>query len=88
MPSVGAKPGRIPLVHNGKSVFVINEHHGEVIYLKWNPMEKMLATGGHNDNYVDVWDFAIIGSHIGDNSVVANMIGTSASTPKSVNPRL
>ena len=47
----------IPLVNNGTSIQVINEHHGEVIYLKWNPLQKLLATGGHNDNIVDIWDF-------------------------------
>jgi WD40 repeat protein len=37
-------------------VHILNEHQGEVIFLKWNPLQKLLATGGQNDNVVDVWD--------------------------------
>jgi hypothetical protein len=36
---------------------IINEHSGEILHSKWNPFQKMLATGGTGDYFVDIWDF-------------------------------
>lgn len=32
------------------------------MYSKWNPVKKILATGGTGDFYVDVWDYNLINS--------------------------
>lgn len=32
------------------------------MYSKWNPVKKILATGGFGDFYVDVWDYNNINS--------------------------
>ena len=47
---------KIPLVHNGSSVMLVNEHLGEIAHSKWNPNKKILATGGNGDCFVDLWD--------------------------------
>ena len=47
---------KIPLVHNGSSVMLVNEHLGEIAHSKWNPSKKILATGGNGDCFVDLWD--------------------------------
>ena len=53
---------RVPLKSNGSSIRVINEHEGGIMYSKWHPNKKILATGGHGDYYVDVWDYNLINS--------------------------
>lgn len=78
---------KIPLVHNGHSIHVINEHHGQVLYLKWSQNQKMLATGGHKDNYVDVWNLTNIGGGL-DPHALNNMMITSSSSPKNLRPLL
>jgi WD40 repeat protein len=55
---------RIPLASNGLSINVINEHHGEIFFAKWNPNKNFLATGGAGDCYVDVWDYGLINSRV------------------------
>ena len=47
---------RIPLMPNGKSISIINEHKGDIFFSKWNPNKKVLATGGAGDCFVNVWD--------------------------------
>ena len=41
---------------------MINEHHGEIFFAKWNPNKNYLATGGAGDCYVDVWDYNLLNS--------------------------
>ena len=53
-------PKKIPLKSNGSSIRVINEHQGGIMYSKWHPSKKFLATGGHGDYYVDIWDYSLI----------------------------
>ena len=48
---------RMPLTSNGQNIMIINEHSGEILHSKWNPFQKMLATGGTGDYFVDIWDF-------------------------------
>jgi WD40 repeat protein len=47
---------KIPLVSNGSSIVLANEHLGEIVHSKWNPSKKILATGGNGDCFVDLWD--------------------------------
>ena len=47
---------KIPLVSNGSSVMLVNEHSGEIAHSKWNPNKRILATGGNGDSWVDLWD--------------------------------
>ena len=47
---------KIPLVNNGSSVMLVNEHSGEIAHSKWNPTKRILATGGNGDSWVDLWD--------------------------------
>lgn len=48
---------KIPLVSNGISIHVINEHQGEIFFSKWNPYKRLLATGGAGDYFVNIWDY-------------------------------
>jgi len=77
----------IPLLANGDSIHIINEHCGEILLVKWNQNKKLLATGGGNDNYVNIWDFSQMPRlHAEDPSLSGNLVGTSASSPKSHMP--
>lgn len=44
-------------------MLVVNEHFGEIAHSKWNPVKKILATGGNGDCFVDLWDLTIPGSN-------------------------
>lgn len=57
-----ALANKIPLVSNGHSVRVIKEHHGETFFAKWNPHQRLLATGGTGDMFVDIWDYNLLSS--------------------------
>mmetsp|Transcript_14839 Transcript_14839/g.25236 ORF Transcript_14839/g.25236 Transcript_14839/m.25236 type:complete len:92 (-) Transcript_14839:1308-1583(-) len=77
------------MTHNGATIHLLNEHHGEVIHLKWNPNNKFLATAGHCDNYVDIWDLSSLGAlNFGDLSALNQQIVTSSSSPKNLKPHL
>ena len=41
---------------------VIKEHHGETFFAKWNPHQRLLATGGTGDMFVDIWDYNMLSS--------------------------
>lgn len=41
---------------------VIKEHHGEIFFAKWNPHQRLLATGGTGDMFVDIWDYNLLSS--------------------------
>jgi hypothetical protein len=49
-------------VSNGQSIRVISEHHGEIFFAKWNPHQRLLATGGTGDMFVDIWDYNLLSS--------------------------
>ena len=53
---------KVPLVTNGHSISVIDEHCGQVFFAKWNPANgrRFCATGGAGDYFVDIWDFDTI----------------------------
>lgn len=57
-----ALQNKIPLVSNGQSVRVIKEHQGEIFFSKWNPCQRLLATGGTGDMFVDIWDYNLLSS--------------------------
>ena len=57
-----ALTNKIPLVSNGQSVRVVKEHHGEIFFSKWNPHQRLLATGGTGDMFVDIWDYNLLSS--------------------------
>jgi hypothetical protein len=48
---------KIPLISNGISIHMIEEHQGEIFFSKWNPFKRLLATGGAGDYFVNVWDY-------------------------------
>ena len=48
---------KIPLVSNGISIHIVNEHQGEIFFSKWNPFKRLLATGGASDYFVNLWDY-------------------------------
>lgn len=56
LPSKHESAKKIPLVSNGSSVMLVNEHSGEIAHSKWNPNKRILATGGNGDSWVDLWD--------------------------------
>ena len=55
-----ALTNKIPLVDNCGNLRIISEHKGLIFFSRWNPLQMMLATGGHGDNFVDVWDYNLI----------------------------
>lgn len=57
-----ALANKIPLVTNGQSVRVIKEHQGDIFFAKWNPHQRLLATGGTGDMFVDIWDYNLLSS--------------------------
>ena len=66
---------------------MLNEHQGEIFFSKWNPVKRILATGGAGDCYVDIWDFNLINtSALGQQSPLMQLrhisVASEAEIPK------